>query len=280
MKFYIILFLLLVSCNIFAQEIDDIETDRPDQTETSNTVPRGFLQVENGFTYERDVWTNEDTYNPLITPLRKNIYEFYTPGILIRYGVSKIFELRLSGELTSILTTQIVDEHTISSSPKQSSWDWGFSSITLATKIKLFDEKKARPETAFIFGLAIPFDTKSIFQTEYVSPSFRFSCSHTLSKRFSLGYNLGGEWENNKDNSTSTGIYTLTVGVDIINKLGGYVELYGFLTQDEKPDHRFDAGFTYLIRKNIPLDVSGGVGITEVSPDYFIGAGLSFRIPR
>jgi len=48
---------------------------------------------------------------------------------------------------------------------------------------------------------------------------------HTLSKRFTLGYNLGYEWDGESSNPNF--IYTLTTGITITEKLGGYVEVFG-----------------------------------------------------
>ncbi len=44
-----ILFFLLVSVSVFAQQEGRIETDRPDQTECPFIVKRGFFQAEVGF---------------------------------------------------------------------------------------------------------------------------------------------------------------------------------------------------------------------------------------
>ncbi len=154
----------------------------------------------------------------------------------------------------------------------------GFSPITLGTKIKMFEENCASPEMAFLFSLGIPFDTDGPFQSKYVSSEFRIAAAHTLSNRISLSYNLGGSWDGNSP--AATGIYTLSLGVGITNSLSAFAEMYGFLTQRQTPDHRFDGGLTFLFAKNIQADVSGGIGITERSPDFFIGAGVSFRLPK
>jgi len=69
----------------------------------------------------------------------------------------------------------------------------------------------------------------------------------------------------------------LTIARDLGNGLGSFAELYGFFPEHSDWDHRFDAGLTYLVNRNIQLDASGGFGITENAPDYFISAGVSFR---
>ncbi len=60
-----------------------IQTDRPDQTECPFIVPVGYIQFETGTSVE------------LITKENK-IYSH--PSLLIKYGMSKHFELRLITE--------------------------------------------------------------------------------------------------------------------------------------------------------------------------------------
>jgi hypothetical protein len=35
-----------------------------------------------------------------------------------------------------------------------------------------------------------------------------------------------------------------------------------------------------MLNKNFQLDVSGGIGLSDISPDYFVSFGLSYRIPE
>ena len=56
-----------------------------------------------------------------------------------------------------------------------------------------------------------------------------------------------------------------------------FAEYYGYLNKFEKADHRFDAGFTYLISDNFQVDTSAGVRISEISPHYSLSAGASYR---
>jgi hypothetical protein len=265
--FFIILAVILLGAGkTGAQELDDIITDRPDQTESAVTVPKGFIQVELGGSIEK---TYE--YVPGVTSI--DTVKGYThsyPSVLLRYGLSKRVELRFGIEYMQYKEKAKFDENM----PGES----GLSPVMIGTKISLFKENGARPETALLLGLNIPFKSNSPFQSKYVGVDFRFSMAHTLSERFALSYNLGGEWDG--DNPHATGIYTLSLGISLINKLSVFVESYGFLPQGDVPDHRVDGGITYLIAKNIQADVSGGIGISDISPDYFVGLGISFRLPR
>jgi hypothetical protein len=99
---------------------------------------------------------------------------------------------------------------------------------------------------------------------------------HTLSEKMSLSYNLGAEWDG--FSAEPTFLYTLTTGYSITEKLGSYIELFGFAPQNNKANHSFDGGITYLINNNFMLDLSSGFGITKNAPDYYVAVGFSFRI--
>src|SRR6187549_2682149 len=67
-------------------EKPDLVTDRPDQTEAPVLVPKGGLQVETGFMFEKDKSRAVDATN----------YTYNTT--LVKYGVNENFELRLISE--------------------------------------------------------------------------------------------------------------------------------------------------------------------------------------
>jgi hypothetical protein len=267
---FVTLFALVLVKGTGAQELDDIITDRPDQTESAVTVSKGMVQIEIGGTYENDRIPSPELMIPGVST--KNIS---VPSILVRWGILNNVELRIGSEYTS---TKITTDFTTITQPSNNIEHSGIAPITIGTKIKLFEEKGARPDAAFLFSLNIPFKDNDLLHSEYVGTEFRVAMGHTLSERFSLSYNLGGEWDGSSP--AATGIYTLALGISLEQKLSMFVESYGFLPQGESPDHRLDGGFTFLFAKNVQADISGGIGITERSPDFFIGGGISIRLPR
>ena len=147
--------------------------------------------------------------------------------------------------------------------------------ITLGFKTSLFEEKGIIPKTSFIGHITTSNVGSKKFQNKYIAPSFRFTMQHTLTKRISLAYNLGAEW--NGENAEQVYIYTLTTGVSLTDKIGCYAELYGFIANNNNPDHRFDGGFTYLINNNFIVDISGGFELAEGVSKNYISLGLSYR---
>ncbi len=247
MKTTIIFSLLLISLICHSQETEPIQTDRPDQTETPAIVPRGMFQVETGFSFQKN--DNSSTTNML-------------PSTLWKYGVNENFELRL---ITELVSEKMVDK-TIS----------GLNPILIGCKIKISDEKGIFPKTSFIGHVLLPNMASKSFKSNYFAPEFRLVMQHTLSKKMSFSYNLGAEWDGILPNATL--IYTIASGYSFTDKLGAYIELFGFAPEKEKANHSFDGGITYLISNNFMLDLSSGYGITTNAPNHYIALGFSFRI--
>ena len=232
--------------NIQTMAQSPIQTDRPDQTECPYIVPVGYLQLEAGTSIEQ------------ITKQNK-LYSH--PSLLIKYGISKNVEIRL---ITSLVSDKDLDKI-----------NTGFTPITLGFKANLFEEKGLLPFISFIGHLSLGSAASSIFKTTFVAPSFRFTMQHSLSNKLSLGYNLGAEWDG--ETPEPTFIYTLTTGYSITEKIGTYIEIYGFAPQRNIANHRTNVGFTYLIGDDFMFDLSAGAGLTVNAPKKYFAIGFSSR---
>lgn len=239
-----------------------IKTDRPDQTESPSTTPPRYFQIEMGGLFENTSSSTNFTE-----------HNFLMPTILTKYGLSKNVEFRLITELGG--NGQMIRG-------AKDRFSSGIKPVIVGMKVNLFKEnrKKFIPKTSFIGHLGISRLASSLYETNRSFPQFRFLMEHTLTNKTSFGYNLGMEW-NGQTNNPST-IYTVTMARDLGKGFGGFAEFYGYFTRYDIPkeivsDHRFDAGLTYLLNHDFQFDVSGGLGITENAPDFFLSAGLSFR---
>jgi hypothetical protein len=242
---YICFFLLLTNYGK-AQELPPIQTDRPDQTECPFITPKHYFQLENGFSYEK----NNQNSELIVAPTK-----------LTRFGINKFFELRLITEY--VITRENATTYS------------GINPILIGFKTRLLEEKGIIPLTSLIAHIGFPNVASSQYRANYHYPEFRFTMQHTISDKQSVSYNLGAEWDG--DNPKATFIYTLTTGYSLTEKIGAYLEFYGFVSQIGKADHRFDLGFTFLSNPNHQLDFSGGFGLSKTSPDYFLSLGYSFR---
>lgn len=248
LNFVLVLYIVFGSkSELLAQEIESIQTDRPDLTESAFTVPAGYFQLEAGI---------------LRTVINKTTQLNLHPTLLFKYGVSSSFEFRLITDLASY--------------QNNGTNKFLLLPIAVGMKIAISEEKGIIPKTAFIGHLKIPTGGDSDLASTYFAPSFRFTMQHTLSEKISLGYNLGTEWSG--VTAEPVFIYTITSAISLSPSWGAYLELFGYAPQFNRAEHSFDGGFTYLLNNNCLADLSFGLGLTSNAPNYFISAGFSFRL--
>lgn len=255
MKKSILLFPLFFSSYSFSQE--EMETDRPDQTECSSVVKHKAIQLETGVVFSKDRSNEVESIS------------FNYATSLIRIGLFKAAELRFEiGEYQK--NYFIIDNKQFCSE--------GFTPFVIGTKIAVCEERGVIPQIAFIGHLELPFGDKKYISKNEVIPSFRFSLAHSLTSKISLGYNLGMEWESGSQ--IPNYVYTFTFARDLGEKGGVFIETFGSFTKSKYPESYFDCGFTYSVFKNLQLDASGGLALNKVSKDFFLSAGISIRLPR
>ena len=259
----IILISLLILCqsiSLLAQESDlntPLITDRPDATESPSVVPTGTIQIETGAFYEEteegDVLSKNTTFNTT----------------LLRIGLLERMELRIGWDFTEIKREiNTIELNTI---------DNGLSPLLFGAKVNITEEKGLLPEIGLIGHIFLPFTASSDFKPETTGVDFRFSFAHTLSESSSLSYNIGAEWGD--DSPEAAYIYTLAYGYSITDRFGIYAELYGDFPEDDKANHLWDAGLTYLINNSIQLDATVGSGINN-GQKILLSGGLSIRLPK
>jgi len=239
--------ILLAAGVSYAQSVEPIAADRPDQTESAFLVPAGSLQFETGLAFERE---DEHTSG------------FSLPGFLARYAVDRHIELRLAAEVVS---------HSSFGSHRS-----GLTPLAIGTKLHLVEEHGLIPQTVLLAHLSLPGLASSVFRASRAAPSFRFSMQHSLDDQLSLGYNIGAEWDGFSPDPIP--LYTCSVGIAVSGQVGVFGEVYGFLPHVGGTDHRADAGLTLLLSPTVMIDLSGGIGLSTAAPGGFIALGCSYRI--
>jgi hypothetical protein len=237
---------------IVAKAQDEMETDRPDQTETPVLVKKGYFQAEFGFNYENTAGRN---------------YSLLTPTSLLKYSPWKRIEFRILVDFQNEYHHLIPDPEIIH----------GFAPIELGTKILVAEENKILPATSFIAHFGLPGTGSGAFKPSEPIASVVLTMQHTISPATSLGYNLGLKWEGYS--SSPLFAYTIAPGFEITKSFSAFVEAFGFVGKENYNDHCVDAGISYFVNKNMKLDFSGGAGLSKQSPRQFFSLGFSFRIP-
>ena len=234
-----ILLLLLTSVAAFAQSEGRIETDRPDQTECPFIVKKGFLQAEIGFNCSNR--------------------EYLFPTSLLKYGVSKRFELRY----VSVLA-------------KEPGMETRFQTEAIGFKWALFQPFGWKPRTSVIVHYNWDHQNRDFSEKNLRGHSIGdvvFTMQNDFNARSGIGYNIGTEIHSN---GSFEGIYRVAPNV-LIGKRGyAYVEVFGRFPASEFADHSYDAGFAYYVNDDLKLDLSAGQSFSHPEDHYF-AIGLSFR---
>ncbi len=227
--------------SVSAQDDDAIVTDRPTQSASSMVMPRGNALIEYGFIHEKSGDVSTTTF----------------ANFLVRIGLIEGVEFRITQNIQ-----QQSDELTDS---KVS----GLSPITLGTKIHLVGEQGAVPQVSLLGQVTLA-NGKKPFRPNEAIPEVRLNFSNTLSEFLSLGYNIGMSFP---EDNTQT-LYSVVLGYSFLPGWSVFAEPYGFF-QDGTSDHRFNTGLIYLCSNNVQFDISAGVGLSDISPDHFIGFGAA-----
>ncbi|WP_420319194.1 transporter [Ekhidna sp.] len=224
-----------------AQDSDPMVTDRPTQSAASMVVPKGNAIIEYGFIHESAGDLNNLTF----------------ANLHARIGLFQGVEFRVTQNIQQ--TKNTVTDVKVS----------GLSPLTLGTKIHVIGEQGAVPQTSVIAQVTLD-NGDDAFRPGEAIPEVRFNFSNTLSEFLSLGYNIGFAFP--EDNTTT--IYTAVLGYSFQPGWTVFAEPYGFI-YDGGSDHRFNAGFIYLVKNNFQVDLTGGIGLSDISPDSFFGFGAA-----
>ncbi|MCF6279157.1 MAG: transporter [Flavobacteriaceae bacterium] len=244
MKYSCFLVLILISATTFSQQII---TDRPDQTESSSTIPKNSFQIEMGM---------QQSNNNSLT-------SFAGPSTLLRYGISDKIELRLFNQYES---------HKIELDGGNIKFD-GLGDIEVGFKVQLFKKEDVNTEIAFLSHAIIP-TAKEALTNDKVGSINKLSISHSLSEKISLGYNIGYDYAA----QTNVFTYSVVLGFSLSDKIGAYIEPFGALAEGGQYEGNFDVGLTYLAKDNLQFDVAYGAGLNNDM--QYVSAGFSWNIPQ
>ncbi|MFU8842224.1 MAG: transporter [Bacteroidales bacterium] len=245
---------------VFAQTdpIPGINTDRPTQGLSPFTVEKGFFQLESGaiFVDRKDQTRNWEKWSIATTNLRYGVYDHF------EVSINSSYEHWTEKELNdgSISTME------------------GFGPVSAAFKVRIADEKGIRPQMAIAGSITFRHLGGEDFAPTYSYPVGLFIASHSLGKRWSLGYNFGFAY--NGENPDGFFIYTGSLGYLITDNLWSFAEAYGNFDNGDHPNHRLNGGLTYLIANNFQVDVTAGWGLDSEVTRLMLNAGFAWRLPR
>ena len=242
---------------------EPLVTDRPDFTEASVTVGAGVTQFELGYSY----------FNDRAPGAAFDGHVF--PELLLRQGMfADWFEMRVGW--TWLSDAEIVGNRKTTRSRS--------SDLLVGAKIALTPQQGILPEMAIVTQMFLPISDEPILGGGEVLPGLNWLYSWDLGERLSTA----GSSQLLKALDGATGdpfglfAQSWTLGYSVRDGFGTYLEWFAIIptgAESETTQHYLNGGFTYLISDNLQLDFRVGVGLSDAADDYFLGPGISVRIP-
>jgi len=243
---------LVVLAGSAAAQSEPIVTDRPDFTESTSVVPRGMLQVEGGYTFER----------------AGAVHTHAIGEVLGRVGLLDALELRIG-----------LNSYTITSVAGGSST--GVEDASLGVKLGLLRRDghgAAFPEAALIVATGLPTGGSAVTAGGW-EPEAKLALGWDLSERLGVAANLNAASLHGNGGRTGELAGSVSFGYSLTDRIGSYAEYYGFYpTSGPGADTHFaNAGLTYLLTDDFQVDARVGHNLGSPEGDYFFGIGLARR---
>jgi hypothetical protein len=251
-------------------QLRDMDTDRPNFTNTPHTIDAGHFQVEIGimdYAYDRDNSSEGD--------LRS--YDVGFGQFNLRIGV--LNELELNMAIDAFET----DRTTITSSEATSRAS-GFGDTTIGVKLNLWGNEGG--DSAGYTALAIQPQFKLPTARSGVgNGKFEFSLAApflaNLPAGFHLGLQPGVSYERNSGNNGYVAGFPGSISVDrvLFGGLDVYLEYFVDATTERHlaAPQTVDIGGTYPLSKNIVLDAGINLGVNRASKNVEVLTGISIR---
>jgi hypothetical protein len=236
---------------------DPINPDRPDFTNGPEMVAPGHLQVETGYTFTRG---GPETSSSL-------------GELLLRYAFDDRWEARLGINSYEWLDSGVPGEKRIA----------GFQDPFVEVKIRLNDaeaEHRAAgvPAMGLLLQTTLPVGNRRLTADAW-QPRAALALEWELTKDLSLASNLGCAYLKDSGERFTQCFASASAGLQLDDEVGAFFEGFAFNRESAggSATEYLDAGLSYLVSKDLQLDVRVGAGLNAPRPNWFTGLGASFR---
>jgi len=238
---------------IFAEE-GVVTPDRPDVTDSTETVPLGAFQTETGVEYTR------------ARQARRPAQQFVDFSGTLRVGLSERIELR-------VLTDPVIQ--------LQAAEDVGHGNVGFGLKYRFLDAVRWWPSLGVEPVVLFPIAPDGSARPDLGA---RALVSWQLSAGWSLDVNAGfaAAAQTNPGGYLIQALASGSLGKQLTEKLSGFVDL--FYASAGQRDGRYvfglDTGLTYLVARWLALDAAVTTALAGRGPDVAVQAGISMRFGK
>ena len=248
-----------------ADQLREMNTDRPDKTESPYTVDAGHFQIESdlvNYTHDRDT-SGGDT--------RTEAWSFAT--INLKAGLLEDVDLQVVIEPHSRVRS---DDRAAGMVTRQS----GFGDVTVRLKQNCWGNDGGK--TAFAVMPFVKFPTsQDDLGNHAVEGGIILPLAVELPRGWSMGLMTEVDWLQDDDTSGrhASFVNSITFSHDIVGALTGYAEFFSEVSAESGSRWvgTVDLGLTYALTKNIQLDTGINLGVTDAADDVNPFIGVSWR---
>jgi hypothetical protein len=240
-------------------EMRELNTDRPDQTESPYTVDAGHFQVELDFfkfTYDRHSSDGVRTKSWNLAPIN------------LKAGLSNNVDLQ-------IVLDNYIHERTTNPASRAS----GFGDITARLKINFWGNDGGATAFGIMPFVKLPLESSSL-RNGRTEGGVILPLAVALPGGWGMGVMTEVDFVSDDDGGhDAEWVNSITLSHDLVGHLGGYVEFFSVVGNAPGFDWQgqVDVGLTYGLTENVQLDCGCNFGITESAPDLQPFAGFSWR---
>jgi hypothetical protein len=246
-------------------QMRELNTDRPDKTESPYTVDAGHFQIESDLvSYSYDRHNSERT--------NTRVDEFSFAAANLKVGLLNWMDLQLVVESFRYVRTResgVVDRRS------------GFGDLTVRLKMNVWGNDGGTTALALM-----PFAKLPTNQDKLGNDAVEGGLIVPLTVEFPRGWEMGvmTEFDSNEDGDAdgyhTEFINTITFSHDIMGKLSGYVEFFSLVSAEPGSDWvgTIDLGLTYTVTEDVQLDAGINIGVTRAADDLnpFLGWSVRF----
>ncbi len=251
MKYSILIIAITMLANLcHAQEEQTIFTaDRPGYTWGAEVLSLHKVSWENGFCFESSP---------------NGSHTLTLNSTIVRYGIFENMELRVGTDFLMLYEEQAV-EPTLAMAP-----------LTIGTKLKVYESSNWLPSIGLLAEFKSPHIGSKKQLPSHIAPSMYLLFEHEITNWLSLCYNAGLEW--NGESPAPQTFLALSLGFNITDNVGAYVETYNYIHPDDDNQHMTEFGFTWMPSHRVQLDIECDLDFQNFVKYYAIGCGVAWMI--
>lgn len=248
------------------EQLRELNTDRPDKTESPYTVDAGHFQLELdlvSYTHDRDQSSGGDTRTDAFAVMPLNLKAGLLPNVDLQVILETYHHVRIHDRAANT-----VDRHA------------GFGDVTTRLKVNLWGNDGGRTAFALMPFVKFPSNQDGLGNSS-VEGGLILPLAVELPHGFSLGLMTEVDCLRNDagPGQHASFVNSITLSHDLLGPLGGYVEFFSEVSTERNTPWvgTVDLGLTWGLTANLQLDAGINVGVTKSADDLNPFIGLSVR---